>query len=134
MSTEPVVLPQLISEVETVYKTLSDYSEALAAYVFSPSLNPLPELDVADLKIDELLALAQQSKDSAVDITAGAITRTIYKAVGTIREVDARSYTKAMIYDKAISQLTDSSEDLRGQSGKTVSELRSTTPNQSEGI
>ena len=127
------VLPLMIDEIEGVHSTLATYYNDLGAYLFAPGANPLPTLDTESLNIDQLYITARNNKDSAVDLTAGAIHKVIYKVSGLVREVGTRLQTKAMLYDKAITEAGNVQSDLIADSGKSVSELRSTTPYQTEG-
>jgi hypothetical protein len=127
-------LPQLISEIEKVYGAISGYANDLGSYLFNPSSNPLPQFDENQLTVDQLLEMIRNNKESAVDTAAGAMTTTIYKAAGVARELGTRSMTKAMLYEAAIDQAAQETEEARGVSGKRVAELRSMTPAQSEGI
>jgi len=91
-------------------------------------------LDPADLKIDVLLTYAQTQKDSMVDFSAGAITTTIYKVAGTLREIGMRAQTKAMLYDLAVGRAGTESSEIRAESAKTLSDMKAKSPTQEEGI
>lgn len=127
-------LPLLIEEIENIHGSISDYAGDLGSYLFSPTSNPAPVLDETKLSADQLVELATNNKESAVDLTAGAISSTAYKVAGITRELSVRTQTKAMLYDMAVSQAAAMQEEVRGLSGKRVAELRSTTPGQTEGI
>lgn len=128
----PTPLQRLIGEVDGVHQALSDYSEALSTYLADPT-SSFPVLDITQLSADELTMRSQNNKYGAVDTAAGAITHTVYKVAGVLRELGTRSMTKSMMYDLATQQAGIVGDEVRGDGGKKVAELRSTTPAQSEG-
>ena len=50
----PPTLPAMLAEIETLYATLANYQEGLAAYLFSPTTELPPQLDIGDLVTDQL--------------------------------------------------------------------------------
>jgi hypothetical protein len=125
---------EMMGEIDGVYDTLATYNEALAAYVFDPVNNPLPDFAWDTVSIDQLLSVAQATKEAAVDLTSGAITSIVYKAESVAREVGTRLNTKAMLYDKAVSDAGIASREGYGEAGRTVSNLRGTSTEQIEGL
>jgi hypothetical protein len=126
------VLQNLITEIDNVHGAISDYSEKIGAYLFNPA-QPLPQFDESKLTIDEVLTQARNNKDSAVDLTSGAVHSTAYKVAGIVRELGSRTMTKAMLYDLAVTEAGLASNEARGDGGKKLAELRSMTPSQTEG-
>jgi hypothetical protein len=130
----PLPLPAMIQEMETIYSTQATYDELMAAYIFDPVTNTMPSFNTETLGVDQLLETARSNKDSAVDLTSGSINQAIYRSAAMVREVSSRAMTKAMLYDKGAADAATAALENRGSSGKSVSQLRSTAPEQSEGI
>lgn len=122
-----------MEEVNSVHEALSEYAEQVGIYVFNPT-QPFPELDTSKLAAEELLVYARNNKDSAVDAVAGAMTATVYKTLGIARELTQRSMTKAMMYDFAINEASQTVEEARAEGGKKTAEIRSMTPGQIDGV
>jgi hypothetical protein len=125
-------LESLITEIDNIHRAISGYAENLGTYLFNPT-QPFPEFDENLLTIDQLLAQAKNAKESAVDLTAGAVSSTAYKVAGISRELGSRVMTKAMMYDLAVAEASQAIEEVRGSGGKLVSQVRSMTPDQAEG-
>jgi hypothetical protein len=124
---------EMITEIQGNHEALATYAEALAAHLFNPTGNPLPNFTGAGLNIDRLLENAQTNKDAFVDQVSGSVTSTIYKVAGVMRELGTRQQTKSLIYDRAIADLSTAAAEERAAAGFRISELRSKTLEQSEG-
>lgn len=135
MSTLNPQITAMISEVQGMDSLLANYYNALGAYLFSPDSNVLPHFKVISdaINVDELLTRAQANVDSNVDLSAGAISSTIFRAKGISREAGTRFMTKSMVYGVGISQVALFGEDITGNSGKVISDMTGNSPSQSEG-
>lgn len=135
MATANPQINAMVAEVQDMDSALANYHNALGAYLFSPDSNELPHFKAVleAIKVDELLTRAQANVDSNVDLSAGAISSSVFKAKGIAREAGIRSMTKNMIYETGISQVALLGEDILGNSGKTLSDMTGNSPSQSEG-
>lgn len=132
----PVEVTAMLEEISTVYDSLSSYDSDMAAYVFNPTGATKPSLDdiIASMDVDQLTIRAQLDKDSAVDLTAGTMTAVVYKSAGTLREITTRRFTKSMIYDMGIDNAAKAAQESTADAGRSASELKGTTPYQTEGL
>ncbi len=131
----PKQVPAMVDEITKIGKAIGDYANSLGSYIFNPA-TPAPTIldKVADLTSDQLLESAVANKDSAVDFSSGAASATVYKTAGMIREITNRFNTKAVMYTRALGEYSLQNEQYNADAGKTVSELRGTSPKQQEGI
>lgn len=130
----PAQVAAMIAEIDGVNQIVAGYEEDLAAYLFDPVNNTLPDFLVDNMNIDELTNMAKSFKDAAVDLTYGTISNVIYKAMSAVREAGTRSMTKAMFYDKAIADSATMRTETLGESGLEISRLRKMSVEQTEGI
>jgi hypothetical protein len=126
----PPTLPAMLAEIETLYATLANYQEGLAAYLFSPTTELPPQLDIGDLVTDQLNQVLVNNKDAAVDTVASALQKAVVEAASIAREVGFREMTKPMLYDLAQTESLNLGLELRAESGKLSAELRSMIPSQ----
>lgn len=128
-------LTDMVSEIQNLADALASYSADMAAYLESPDTTTMPILSIAlgNLTAETILSYASMNMYSAVDMTAGAMSSTVYKVAGLVRELAVRNTTKSLIYAAGITELDSSSSFVYGESGKTLAELRGMTPAQSEG-
>lgn len=131
----PLQVPAMIAEITKIGKTLGDYANNLGSYLFNPA-SPAPNIldAVPELTSDQLLENAQANKDSAVDFSSGATSATVYRAASMVREINTRFSSKAAMYDRAMAEYAVQNVQYNADAGKTVSELRGTSPKQQEGI
>lgn len=131
----PKQVPAMIAEITKIGKAIGDYANSIGSYIFNPATPPASILTkVPDLSSDQLLENATANKDSAVDFSSGAVSATVYRAAGMVREINTRYSSKANMYDRALAEYSIQNEQYNADAGKTVSELRGTSPKQQEGI
>ena len=125
----------LVNEIDGIAKTLGDYANNVGAHIFNPS-NPLPHFSElkGNISMDQLVTTANLIKDRAVDLSSGAISQTLYKVAGVLREANLRSYNKASFYQKAQFELGSFSDETAAEAGKAVNRVRSSTPEQNTGV
>jgi hypothetical protein len=127
-------LPAMVAEVQSAADILAQYYLDVADYLASTS-SVLPHLVTLtdNMSSDRLLTRVQVNKYSAVDKEAGAMTSTIWRIASIKREVVLRQQTKSTIYAMAIGDMQATAGYERGESGKTISDLKSMSPSQREG-
>lgn len=127
-------IDNLAAEITNVLEAIQEYSQATGSYVFNPAGNPYPVFNETKLSVDQLLEAAQNNKDAAVDLAAGAMNTTIYKVASISRELGLRTMTKSMMYDAAVDRAVSESEGARGEIGRRLSELKGNSPEQTDGV
>jgi hypothetical protein len=121
----------LIQDVESLHEALSDYTSLLAQYLFTATGNP-PHFDTLaeNIKYLELVTIANQNINSFQGLSAGILTKLLYKTVATIREKNMSGNTKAAIYVRAATELGAVKEELAGETAVARSYFSGTAPDQ----
>lgn len=125
----------LVNEIDGIAETLGNYATQVGAHLANPS-NPLPHFTdlTGSIKMDQLITTANQSKDKGVTLATGAVTQTLYKAAGILREVSLRTHNKASFYQRAQLELGAYTEEVSAEAGKSINRVRNSTPEQNTGI
>lgn len=129
-------MSELISEISGLSDVLGGYSSEVGQYLFNPTGGTVPHFSQAtmSIKMDQLQTTADSFKTTGQGLDSGAITSTLYKAAGVLRENFIRGNTKSFLYQKAELELGAYTEEVSGDAGKAINRTRNATPEQNSGI
>lgn len=118
-------------ELQTLCTSLSDYFDAVAAFVTLAS-NTCPSFeDFADtLIVDSILTEAVQNEKGSANYSSGAKVDIVHLIAAITREYAIRSRMKANYYADAPEEIGLSAESYRVMYGKYLNYFRGTSPEQ----